>query len=122
MKRFARAMGWIIGCLFLCLLFGVAYIITFAEISQSASTALKSGRSITATSHTWWGVNLSEKSNGTVEIETAGYAIVIAPKQLIVDGRTFAAIDEKAKSIDIDISKSEVAFKVDGERVGSLLR
>ena len=101
---------------------GVAYIITFAEVSQSACCTLRSGRSITATSHTWWGVNISEKSNGTVELEGAGYAIVIAPKQLIVDGATFATIDEKAKSVDIDISRGEVAFKVDGERVGSLLR
>ena len=122
MKRFSTVVGVVVGCLFLLLLVGVAYIVTFAEISQSASTTLRSGRSITATSHCWNGVDLTEKANDIVEIDTAGYAIVVAPKQLIVDGRTFAAIDDKSKSIDIDISKSEVAFKVDGEQVGSLLR
>jgi hypothetical protein len=122
MKRFARVIGFVVGCLFLCLLVGIAYVITFAEVSQSASTTLRSGRAITATSHCWRGVDLTEKANGSVEIDTAGHAIVVAPKQLIVDGQTFATINGTAKSVDIDISKSEVAFKVDGERVGSLLR
>jgi hypothetical protein len=122
MKRFVRVLGFVMGSLFLLLLLGIAYIVTFAEISQSASTTLRSGRSITATSHCWNGVDLTEKGNDTVAIDTAGYAIVIAPKQLIVDGHTFATIDGNAKSIDIDISKSKVAFKVDGARVGSLLR
>jgi hypothetical protein len=122
MKRFIRVIGVVLGCLFLLLLIGIACIISFAEISQSASCTLKTGRSITATSHIWRSVNVDEKSNGTAELEAAGYVIVVAPKQLIVDGKTFATIDEKAKSVDIDISKGEVAFKVDGERVGSLQR
>jgi hypothetical protein len=122
MKRFARVIGLTIGCLFLCLLIWVAYVITFAEVSQSASTTLPSGRSITATSHYWRGVNVSEKSNDTAQIETASYAIIVAPKQLIVDGQTFATIDDKAKSIDVDICTVEIAFMVDGERVGSLVR
>jgi hypothetical protein len=122
MKRLSTVVGIALGCLFLCLLMGAAYIFTFVEVSQSASTTLRSGRSITATSHCWQGVNVSERSNDTAQIETAGYAIVVAPKQLIVDGQTFATIDEKAKSIDVDICTGEIAFKVDGERVGSLLR
>src|SRR5882757_8713831 len=99
MKRFSTVIGMVLGCLFLLLLLGVAYVITFADISQSASTTLRSGRSITATSHCWNGVDLTEKGNDTVEIDTAGYAIVIAPKRLIVDGHTFATIDGNAKSI-----------------------
>jgi hypothetical protein len=122
MKRVARVIGLIMGCLFLCLLIAVAYIITFAEVSQSASTTLRSGRSINATSHCWQGVNVSETSNDSASIDLAGYTIVVAPKQLIVAGQTFATIDEKAKSIGVDISHDEIAFKVDGKPVGSLLR
>lgn len=122
MKRFARMIGIIMACLFLCLLIAVAYIITFAEVLQSASTTLRSGRSINATSHCWQGVDVSETSNDSASIDTAGCTIVVAPKQLIVAGQTFATIDEKAKSIDVDISRDEIAIKVDGQRVGSLLR
>src|SRR4051812_44873318 len=122
MKRVAPMIGIIMGCLFLGLLIAVAYIITFAEVSQSASATLRSGRSINATSHCWQGVDVSETSNDSASIDTAGYTIVVAPRQLIVAGQTFATVDEQAKSIDVDISHEEIAFKVDGKRVGSLLR
>ena len=102
---------------FLCIVAGAVL-----SVSSSASTTLRSGRSIVATSHCWSGVDLTEKGNDFVEIHSAGYSIVVAPKQLIVDGRTFAVIDDKVKSVDVDITKSKIAFKADGDPVGSLVR
>ena len=122
MKKLLRVIGWGIGCLFLLLLLGVGFVVTTADISASAGCTLPSGRSVNPTSHTWRGVDLAQKPNNIVEINTAGYSIVVTPKQLIVDGRTFAEIDDKVKSVDIDITNREIAFRADGDPVGSLVR
>ncbi len=122
MKRFTRVIGILFGCLFLCLLIAIAAVLTFGEFSASASTSLKSGRSITAVTHTWRGVDVTENSNDTATIDTAGYSIVVTPKQLIVDGHVFATIDGNTKSVVVDVSRGEVAFKADGDLVGTLSR
>ena len=122
MKQFKRLLGVVLGCIFLCLLGAIAFVLTFGEFTGSASTSLKSGRSITAVTHTWSGVDVTTNSKDTATITGASHTIVITPNQLIVDGRAFAQIDQAAKSIVVDVQRSEVAFKADGELVGKLTR
>ena len=121
MKRLSTVIGVVLGCLFLLLSLAVTCFLAFGKISVTSTSRLRSGRTVTAQNDGWGGLS-AQDSFDTTTLEMAGHLIVVAPKQVIVDGHTFATIDEKTKSIAINAHKDEITFEADGKPVGSLLR
>ena len=121
MKRLSKIIGLLLGSLFLLLLAAVAVVFTFGTVEFSTSSTLKSGRTVKVTSDSWGGVD-SQDSIDTTTLNMAGYKIVVAPKELIVDGQQLVAIDSSVKTVAINNHKSEITFTADGELVESLRR
>jgi hypothetical protein len=120
-KHLSTAAGISLGCLFLLLLATVTAFFMFSTVSFSSTSTLKSGRTVTVQSDGWGGASL-EDSVDTTTIEMSGYKIVVAPKELIVDGRQLAAIDPSVKSVAIRLQNREITFNADGATVASLRR
>jgi hypothetical protein len=120
-KRLSKIIGMLLGSLFLLLLAAVAVVLTFGTVSFSTSSTLQSGRTVTVQTDGWGAVD-SQDSRDTATLNMAGYKIVVAPKELIVDGQRLAAIDSSIKTVAINNQKGEITFMADGELVASLRR
>ena len=119
MKRLSTVIGVTLGCVFLLLLAAVTIFFLFGTVFVSSTSTLKSGRTVTVQSDGLGGIS-SQDSVDSTTIDIAGHKIVVAPKQLIVDGQSLAAIDPNVKSVAINYKKGELTFSADGETVASL--
>jgi hypothetical protein len=121
MKRLLTTLAVALSCLFVLVLLAVSYVIFTADVSTSSTSMLSTGRTVTATYHGWSGIGVSDNRDSTT-INMAGRHIVVAPTSLVVQGRTIATIDAKAKSIDIDGDRHAIRFTADGKLVATIQR
>lgn len=121
MKRLSTFLGATLGCLFLLALFGGTYVVLTAEVSVASISTLKTGRTVTAQSDEWGGIDVQD-SFDSATIGTAKHVIVVAPGQLIVDDRQVAKIDVSVKNVAIRLHKGKLTFEADGKRIDTLLR
>jgi hypothetical protein len=121
MKRLSKILSMLLGSLFLLLLAAVAVVLTFGTVSCSSTSTLQSGRTVTVQTDGLGGFDC-EDSRDTATLNMSGYKIVVAPKELIVDGQRLAAIDAGIKTVAINNQKGEITFTADGELVASLRR
>ena len=121
MKRLSTFLGATLGCLFLLVLFGGTYVVLTAEVSVASISTLKTGRTVTAQSDEWGGINFQDSIDSST-IETAKHVIVVAPSKLIVDNPQVATIDQSVKNVAIRLHKGKLTFEADGKRVDAILR
>ncbi|QDT40911.1 hypothetical protein Pan241w_09700 [Gimesia alba] len=116
--------GWFIrGIIVFCLtlmVFVSGILIQGATSGGSASGRLANGRSVQARSDAW---SLETRFSGdTAMIDTAGYKIVVAPRELKVDGKPVAKIDVAVKAVDVNVQGGTVTFMANGKSVGTYRR
>ena len=113
MKLLSKIVAVALGCLFL--LFAAAAVLFFAttSVSTSSVSTLANGRTVTAISDGWGGLDASDTKD-TTTINMAGHKIVVSPTAVMVDGRLYAPIDETVKSVTINAHKGELTFEADG--------
>jgi hypothetical protein len=121
MRRLTTILVVVLSCLFVLVLLAGSFVIATADVSTSSSSALKSGRTVTATYHGWGGIGAAD-SNDSTTLKMAGHQIVVAPSKLIVDGRTVATIDVNAKTVDVDGDRHAIQIFADGKPVATISR
>ena len=99
----------------LSLLFAAAAVLFFAttSVSTSSVSTLSNGRTVTAHSDGWGGLDAADTKD-TTTIKMAGHKIVVSPAAVMIDGLRYATIDEKVKSVTINAHKGELTFEADG--------
>jgi hypothetical protein len=115
-----RRLRLIVGGL-LCAVFCAGLLLIGAALlfggSASTNCTLQSGRTISTSSDSWY---LScEFQSDTATIRTAGHEIVVAPRQLRVDGTTLANIDPAAKSVSVTVEDGAIEFVADQRSVAT---
>jgi len=115
--KVAKVVGLVLGGLLVvvAVLFGILAVIAVNFSSGGCGGTLATGRCVTANSDGW--SVTSRFSHDTATITTAGRTIVVAPTQLVVDGRAVAVVAEDAKLIDVTVRDGEVSFIADGRVV-----
>jgi hypothetical protein len=121
MRRLTAIVAVVLSCLFVLLVVAASLFIATAEVSTSSTSTLKSGRTVTATYRGWAGIDAADTSDSTT-VEMAGHQIVVAPSKLIVDGRTMAKLDVRAKSVVVDGDKHAIQITADGKPVATIPR
>jgi hypothetical protein len=117
-NRVAYGVFVILGCLLVCLLI-------VGSLGKSLATSavagkLVSGRTVTTSSDGW--TLHSRYSQDTATIKTSGHTIIVAPKQLMVDGAIYATIAEEVQSVSVTVEDHAVSFTADGKPVAPLRR
>ena len=116
-KRFVAVSKRVVAGL---VLIATMVLVVGALSGGSASGRLSSGRSVNAQSDSWY-----LKCNfaaDTATIETAGRTIVVAPDQLLVDGRALAAMDATTRSVNVSVRGNAITFVADGKTIASCPR
>jgi hypothetical protein len=109
------------GALLLLLVGGAFTLqIVAAGMGSSVGGTLQSGRSVTATSDSWY--LTCNNSPDTATIKTAGRTIVVAPDRVSVDGKLVAPLDEAACSVEVHVKQGKIEFVADGTPVGTVTR
>jgi hypothetical protein len=121
MRRLATILTVALSCMFVLLLLAGSFDIATADVSTSSSSALKSGRTVTATYHGWAGIGAADSEDSTT-LQMAGRQIVVAPAKLIVDDRTIATIDVNAMSVSVDGDRHAIRVIADGKPVATISR
>jgi len=97
----------------------VAFIALLTAGGSTGGT-LANGRSVTANSYSW---SLQSRfSPDSATIDTAGHTIVVAPKQLSVDGKIVARINESVKTVAVNVQRGAITFVADGKTVATHTR
>jgi hypothetical protein len=87
---------------------------------SSAGGTLQSGRSVSATSDSWYLV--CNNSPDTATIKTAGKTIVVAPSKVLVDGHAIAPLDVAVRSVEVKVKRGKVVLVADGNPVTTVTR
>ncbi|MFO0916229.1 MAG: hypothetical protein U0795_24940 [Pirellulales bacterium] len=104
--------GWAV--LFVVLLMGVC------GCDGSAAGTLPTGRIVVARSNS---LSLSSSfSQDTATIQAGGKTIVVKPTSLLVEGVTFAVIDQSVSKVEVTVKGGEVTFVADGKPVNRPMR
>jgi hypothetical protein len=106
----------------LLLLVGGAFTIQLVATGMESSVGgtLQSGRSVTATSDSWY--LTCNNSPDTATIRTAGRTIVVAPAKVTVDGKLVAPLDVAACEVEVRVKDGQIEFLADGTSVGTVVR
>ena len=121
MKRFSNIVGALLACVLLLLFVAAILFVQFANVSVSSMSTLPSGRTVTVQSEGWGGINVQDSAD-TTTLSLGRHTIVVAPSQIIVDGRTLAPIEGGVKSVSIHAHNGEINFAADGAEIASMDR
>jgi hypothetical protein len=102
----------IAAALLICLV--LATILIGANSTCSASCALANGRSVNVDCRGLWGVGMSNTKD-MATINASVYTIVVGPKQVLVNGRSVAVLENEMKAIDVNVARGEIRFVADGK-------
>lgn len=119
-KRFAwlKRVGFILSLMVLVVVIGV--FVVAATVGGSTSCTLNSGRSVTTNSDSWY--LETQSSADTATIKTSGFQIVVAPRELRVDGKAILTIENGVKKVTVNVQDRRIIFLADGKSVASYPR
>jgi hypothetical protein len=112
----------IVGVAFACLLVAlVTLVVIGVQFATSTSGGtLDTGRTVMTSARSWY--IGTEFQSDTATIRTAGHTIVVAPTELLVDGKSLTVIDRKISSVEVTVGKREISFVADGREVARCRR
>jgi hypothetical protein len=113
LRRVLKVVGVAFACLLVALVTLVVVSMQFA--TSSAGGTLDTGRVVMASAKSWY--ISAEYQRDTATIRTAGHTIVVAPTELLVDGKSLTAIDRKISSVEVTVGEREISFVADGREV-----
>lgn len=119
-KRFVWLKRIVLSLSLLVLVIVTGVFVVAATAGGSASCTLKSGRSVTTNSDSWY--LESQSSADTVTIKTAGFQIVVAPQELRVDGNAIQTLENGVKNVTVNVQDRRIMFLADGKSVASYPR